>query len=426
MSSPKIKRRRIERNIYVDIRCDAYRFTVSVHPLPRVTATFSSMSEGVNWARRTRLDLLNQKADCLKAFSQPDIYKTVENVSVAPSVSQVSPADIRISEILANFEQNGLALLASGRSEASRLRQLGKWFGLLRLGDLNSKTIETWKVRRLSGLLGSGRDPDRAKDGEALSKHQKYRLKKSGRSVAEKQSIRPLSSQTVRHELALLRRAIRLFFENNELTFEHGPWLNAQYVMRMDLPATAEARTRRLSDEEIGAVLSQMSKQTTRSAVAFALLTTLRRGEILSLRWEDVDFNGMTVRLRKSGHIKKTKVHQRKIPLLPGAIDVLKNFGPKDRGLIFEISPAGLTQAWRMAADRVGLRDARLHDCRREAISRLVEKLNFGLEKIVVYSGHSDYATLQKHYVRPDPQRVAEEANANPAAQTFIPRGYLN
>lgn len=426
MSSPKIKRRRIEKNIYVDIRCDAYRFTVSVHPLPRVTATFSLMSEGVDWARRTRLELLDQKAGNTKDFLQPVVSEKAGALNVTAQPPQTDPAGILIEDILANYEQNGLALLAGARAEASRLRQLRKWFGTLKLGDLASKTVETWKVRRLSGFLGSGRDPDRAAHEDGLSKHQKYRRKKAGKAVAENKSVRPVSTQTVRHELALLRRAIRLYFENNELTYEHGPWLNAQYIMRMDLPASAEARSRRLSDEEVGQILSQMHKKITRSAVAFALLTTLRRGEILSLRWEDVDFAGMTVRLRKPGHIKKTKVHQRRVPLLPGAIEVLKNFGPKERGLIFDISSSGLTQAWRMAADRAGLRDVRLHDCRREAISRLVEKLNFGLEKIVVYSGHSDYATLEKHYVRPDPQRVAAEASAIPAAQTFIPRGYLN
>jgi hypothetical protein len=51
----------------------------------------------------------------------------------------------------------------------------------------------------------------------------------------------------------------------------------------------------------------------------------------------------------------------------------LTRYGIETSGQIFSLKPSSVTQAWKRAVDRAGLVDARLHDVRREAFSRLVD-----------------------------------------------------
>lgn len=129
--------------------------------------------------------------------------------------------------------------------------------------------------------------------------------------------------------------------------------------MRMTLPDSAEPRHRRVSDAELMDVFSRIGDKRLKAAVLFAVLTSLRRGEIVSLRWEDVDFRRKIVRLRRPGFVKKTKFHERDVPLLPGAIKILEDLQPQKRGLIFPVTASELSHAWRHAADEAEIYDAR-------------------------------------------------------------------
>lgn len=60
-----------------------------------------------------------------------------------------------------------------------------------------------------------------------------------------------MSTQTLRHELMLLRRAIQTYFGSNQLMLPYGPWLNTLPIMTMKLPEQAKARSRHFSDAEI-------------------------------------------------------------------------------------------------------------------------------------------------------------------------------
>jgi integrase len=144
--------------------------------------------------------------------------------------------------------------------------------------------------------------------------------------------------------------------------------------------------------------MAELSSETQKTAVLFALLTTLRCSELVSLRWEDLKLHNRTIVLREPGHLKASKTREREVPLVPLAIEVLMRIGVKARGKIFPLSASGLSQAWRRAADRAGAHDARLHDCRRESISRLVETCKLGVEQVIIFAGPSDITTLQKHY----------------------------
>lgn len=421
---PKKQSFTFEKHIYVESRSGAFRFKVVVGPL-NDSATFSSVEEGAPWARRRRVDLLEERAGAVKAQVSPDPVPLVSNGLTHQFLPKPWLA-IKLSDVFDSFEADELPILASRSTETSRLDKLREWFGEFTIAQLDKQFINNWRMDRQSGKLGSGRDPNRAaamsgENGEPpLTKHQRFARKKAGKHVPEK-PVFPVSTQTVRHELNLLRRAVTKYLQQENRWELCGALWQAHYLMQMSLPRAAEPRHRRVSDDELVDIIRGIGNVTLKGAILFAVLTSLRRSEIVSLRWEDVDFQRKVVRLRKPGYLVKTKVHERDVPLLPGAIKVLQDMQPQKRGRIFPVSAADLSHSWRNAADAVDIFDARLHDCRREAISRLVEKCGLSVEAVKLFSGHSDTRTLEKHYLCLNPAVIALRLADLPDAINMAP-----
>jgi integrase len=103
----------------------------------------------------------------------------------------------------------------------------------------------------------------------------------------------------------------------------------------------------------------------------------MRRGELLSLKWEDVDLTKQTATLHdtKNGDA-------RIVPLSKRAIDVLKTLQKKrdedkvvtlDRRVL-PISAQSLKCSWERGRKRADMEHFNFHDLRHEAISRLFER----------------------------------------------------
>jgi len=395
----------VEKNIYVEVRSGSLRFSVQVSPIPKDSCTFDidQFDKGLRWARRRRIELLEQKAD-----AKPKV------APLAPTIAPGStPADILVSDILENYRIRELSKLAGAASDTSRLKRLDEWFGHLTLGQLDYDLLDRWMVERQAGLLGSGRVSDRT-----LTKHQKYYRKKAGQELPPTVIVPP-SAQTVRHEITLMRRVLVAYFRANKLNQLHGAWLAAQYIMEIPLPEKPAPRDTRVEQEALAMLVTELDPLHV-AFVRFAVMTTLRRSEVCSLRWEDVNWEKKVITLRKPGHLKKSKTSTRDVPLLPPALQILQQLGAGKTGQIFEISPSGISQALRRAADRVELFDVRLHDMRREGISRLVELLEASLEEVMVFSGHSDRAVLQKHYLQQRANVIGDRLTQHPRAATMI------
>jgi integrase len=70
-----------------------------------------------------------------------------------------------------------------------------------------------------------------------------------------------------------------------------------------------------------------------RPLIALAIETGMRRGELLSIRWKDVDLTAPTIRI-----LKTKNGHPRTIPLTPKAVEVLASLDRKDER-VFPIMP---------------------------------------------------------------------------------------
>jgi integrase len=261
-----------------------------------------------------------------------------------------------------------------------------------------------------------------------MTKHQRLAAKRRGEILPPKE-VFPVDSQSVRHELVLLRTALKTYYKSNEDVSGHLGWMMSQYVMTMDLPEKSEPRTVRMSDEEIAAIYAQLHSQEHRTFLLMAVGTTLRRAELCSLRWEDVNFAEQVVTLQKPGYVPKkkkgdarrSKTTKREVPLVPAVLELLRKLGPKESGRIFTMTPSGISQAIRAAADRAGLYHIRLHDGRREGLSRLIELCDLTLETVKLFSGHADLATLQRHYAQPDAKIVSKRVSAHPEIGKLVP-----
>lgn len=414
----EVKQGKVCKNIYAELRGDFVKFVVQVSPLPRISKTFdlAAFGEGFNWANGERIKLADKKNPKSSAVPRP-----------APTVaSAIIPEKILVRDVLDGYRKNKLDKLAGSKSESSRLKNLEEWFGSLDLGAFRPSIIEKWMDDRSSGKLGSGRV--RKTD---LTKHQRHYRKQAGLGAAVPEVIGPISQQTVRHELVLLRRAIATYFDEHQLTLAHGQWLLSQHIMKMKLPDRPDSRETRLADEPLEAVLRELAVPDHQCYVLLAIATTLRRGELCTLHWEDVDFENNLMKLKSPGHYKKTeetknpnqktKVRARSVPLMPAAVAVLRKLGPEASGRIFTMTPGGYSQAWRRAADRAGYPDVRLHDMRREGISRLVELVDAPLETVVAFSGHSDVGVLQRHYVKPRADIIVSKLANRQGAERLLP-----
>jgi integrase len=98
----------------------------------------------------------------------------------------------------------------------------------------------------------------------------------------------------------------------------------------------------------------------------------------------------------------------------------LTKLGIQKVGPLFSITPSGISQAIRRAADRAGLYDVRLHDLRREGISRLLELLEASFEDVCLFSGHSDMQVLKDHYARASASVVGKRMAAHPNVGMMI------
>lgn len=126
--------------------------------------------------------------------------------------------------------------------------------------------------------------------------------------------------------------------------------------------------------------------------VLIAIETAMRRGELLSLKWENVDLKKRTafLQITKNGE-------SRTVPLSTRAVSLLEALPRSIDGRVFPITADSLKKAWERACGRAGLIDLHFHDLRHEATSRLAERLP-NLIELASVTGHKDLKMLKRYY----------------------------
>ena len=203
---------------------------------------------------------------------------------------------------------------------------------------------------------------------------------------------------TVRREFVILRHCFEI---------ARGEWsipLRSNPLKAIKPPADSKARDRRLQEDDGEGLLKAMTTPSAwylRPLITLAIETGMRRGELLSIRWRDVDMSARTIRI-----LKTKNGHPRTIPLTPKAVEILASMARTDER-VFPVTPNAVRLAWERLRRRAGLEDLRLHDLRHEAVSRFFE---YGLTvpEVALISGHRDPRMLSR-YTHLRPEKVAEK-----------------
>lgn len=238
--------------------------------------------------------------------------------------------------------------------DTTRAQRLGWWadqIGTLRLDEVSDDHVHA-AVERLAGQPGryyAGKDAD----GRAI-----YKAKSKQRSGA---TINRYTSALA----AVLTWAIRRRIAPKG--FDHP-------VRRVERQTEGVEKTRFLSDDERRRLLKACQESPWPRLyllVLMSLTTGARRGELIGLRWRDVDIE------RQVAHIGTTKNGDPKaLPLVPAVVEQLQRFKGAPGALVFPSrlnpdKPMVFDQRWREALKAAGIRGYRWHDNRHSAASML-------------------------------------------------------
>jgi integrase len=208
--------------------------------------------------------------------------------------------------------------------------------------------------------------------------------------------------------LALLSKAFNLAEQWGMRPLRSNPCLHvAKFKEKPRERFLSTSELRRLGD----ALATVEAKRTIGPAAALAirliLLTGCRKSEILSLRWEHVDFD------RSMIHLPDSKTGQKSVYLSPAVVELLRGT-PRTSGSAWVIEGhqrgrhlVNMDKPWRRVREAAGLDDVRIHDLRHTYGG---EAAGAGLSLHIVgrLLGHKQAATTQRYaHLADDPMRDA-------------------
>ena len=171
---------------------------------------------------------------------------------------------------------------------------------------------------------------------------------------------RPRTPASVNRDLACLSKILSMAFDN-EL-------IDSNPMRRVRLLKESPSRERFITAEEEKELFAQLTgrRDHIRSVVTIALNTGMRRGEILGLQWEHVNFLARTVFIAKSKTGRTRTIPMNDI-VFKELMILKQDAGPKE--FVFSNSRTGINidsikTGWRNACEDAGLVNLRFHDTR--------------------------------------------------------------
>lgn len=156
-------------------------------------------------------------------------------------------------------------------------------------------------------------------------------------------------------------------------------------------PVIRNARSRRVTAVELDKIIDATESLELRAVVLLAIETCMRRSEIASLLWRDINLN------RRVAVLNDTKNGEsRDVPLSSRAVELLQSLPRRIDGRVFGITADSITQAFGRACRRAGIQDVRIHDLRHEGVSRLFE-LGLNPMEVAAVSGHKTLQMLKRY-----------------------------
>ena len=194
-------------------------------------------------------------------------------------------------------------------------------------------------------------------------------------------------------------------------------WCDDNPVRTIKKPKEPRGRVRYLSDQERYQLLEacQASRNPfLYTIVVLGLATGTRRGELLSLRWPDVDLKRGTLTFHETKNGER-----RAVPLTGPALALMHQHAKVrrlDTMLVFPNAtrekPLGIRNAFEDAVERAGIKDFRFHDLRHTFASYLAMN-GASLLEIAEVLGHKTLAMVKRyaHLCEAHTRSVVERMN---------------
>jgi integrase len=236
------------------------------------------------------------------SFKGKRVTRVVDNLTIARETEAAIKGDM----VRGDYE------IISKKKKVPTLNQV--WARYLPYAQENKKSWKDDKwyyEKHISSRFGE-------KAMDAISPIDIERLKSDLKKGLNRQG-KPYAQQTIKHQLAILRRLFNL-------ARRWGLYPGENPMDQVELPQVDNQVTEFLKDEEISRLFQVLERWPCKESAALiklALFTGLRKGEILRLTWEDVNFEQGMITLRKPKGGRTVT-----IPISPQALEVLKRLEP--------------------------------------------------------------------------------------------------
>ncbi len=196
--------------------------------------------------------------------------------------------------------------------------------------------------------------------------------------------LKQVGPTTVVHRLSLLSKVLKIASQEWSVPFPKG-------IPTVRKPKRPSGRDRRLQDGEYDRLLEALSESpVVGQIVVLAIETAMRRGELVKIKWDHIDFGSRTL------HIPETKTGvPRDVPLSERSLALLERL-ERSSERVFDIQPDSVSQAFERACKRAAIEGLRFHDLRHEATSRLFEK-GLNTMEVATITGHKTLEMLNRY-----------------------------
>jgi integrase len=274
-----------------------------------------------------------------------------------------------------------------------------------RLADITIDAL----VKRYEDEIGAKKPFGRSKAGaiEMLKRGLK------GKSLAEITSDAVVQYAKDRHakgaggvtigiEMTYLSQVLRVARTIFKIPFKATPVEDARPSMKfLTLVSKSMERDRRPTQDEIDRICKFFSDKPRqripmRDIIHFAIATTMRAGEITSIRREDLNEADRTIVIRNRKHPQEKIGNNQTVPLLGDAFEIAMRQPKSADGRLFPYNEASFSSIFPRACKELKIIDLRFHDLRHEGISRLFEQ-GYRIEQVALVSGHRDWKMLRRY-----------------------------
>lgn len=224
---------------------------------------------------------------------------------------------------------------------------------------------------------------------DALLKHIKRRRRDGAGGV------------TIGIELTYLAGVLKTAKEFWKLPVSLDPINSARAAMRhLRIETKSKERKRRPTQQEIDAICNWFDGKARQKVpmaeiIRFAVATAMRQGEIIRLKWADIDDEHRTITIRDRKHPTDKAGNDQEVPLLGDAWEIVQR-QPRADDRIFPVTDGTVSTLFPRACNALGIEDLRFHDLRHEGVSRLFEQ-NYTIEQVALVSGHRDWKMLSRY-----------------------------